>query len=189
MNEPHLSERQQKWFATAKANLEKATGRSMDAWAEIARGCPETGHKARLAWFKAEHGLLQNSASIVLSHAFASGHGWDEPEKLVEALWATSPMRPAYEALDRIAMELEGAIRTPRKGYTAWARTFQFAAARPVKGGLRLGLAASLETDPRLVAPRNESWSERLKSVLVLTSADEVDASVAALLRRSWETS
>ena len=189
MNEPHLSERQQKWFATARANLEKSTGKTLDQWAEIARACPETAHRARLAWFKANHGLAQNSASIVLSHAFETGAGWNEPEKLIEALWAGSPARAAYEAVDALAMRLPGAIRTPRKGYTAWARTFQFAAARPVKGGLRLGFAVPVSADPRLVAPGKESWSERLKSMLVLAEAAEVDETVEALLRQAWEAS
>ena len=70
MTEPYLSERQQKWFATIRANLERDTGRSMDAWVVIARTCPETAHRARLAWFKSNYGLMQNRASQVISHAF-----------------------------------------------------------------------------------------------------------------------
>jgi len=46
-----------------------------------------------------------------------------------------------------------------------------------------------LDTDPRLVARGNESWSERLPSKLALSGADAVDASVEALLEKAWAAS
>jgi hypothetical protein len=67
---------------------------------------------------------------------------------------------------------------------TAWSRGVQFAAARPVKGGkAMLGLAVAADAGARLEAPKNESWSERLKARVLLASPAEVDAGIAALLR------
>jgi hypothetical protein len=61
---------------------------------------------------------------------------------------------------------------------------------KPVKGGKALlGLAVEPAADPRLAPPRNESWSERLKSKLLLDDPAQVDASVAALLKQAWERS
>lgn len=34
---PPLTERQAKWFATVKANFEIRSGRTLEAWGEIAR--------------------------------------------------------------------------------------------------------------------------------------------------------
>ncbi len=66
----------------------------------------------------------------------------------------------------------------------------QFAAARPVKGGkLMLGLAMAPDASPRLEAPRNESWSERLKARTLLAAPAEVDAEIARLLALAWERS
>ncbi len=70
MTDANLTARQQKWFASVRASLEKETGRSLAEWVKIAQSCPETGHRARLKWFKDHHGLLHNRASHVLSEAF-----------------------------------------------------------------------------------------------------------------------
>jgi hypothetical protein len=188
MPDPNLTDRQQKWFASVRASLERDTGRTLAEWVEIARGCPETGHRARLKWFKETHGLLQNRASQVLSEAFPSQMNWSEPDALNEALWTDPGSRAIYHALDAAALALDGARRTVRKSYTAWSRKVQFAAARPLKTGhLMLGLAVTPDRSPALEAPKSESWSERLKSRLVVPSVESVDRSLEALLRLAWE--
>jgi len=187
MSEPHLTERQEKWFASVRAGLERDTGKTLAEWVEIAKTCPETGHRAKLKWFKDTHGLLQNRASMVLNEISTSTMPWSAPSDLIEALWTDPVARAIYDALDAHAMALEGAIRTPRKGYTAWARRFQFAAAKPLKGGaLGLGLGVPLDMDPRLEPRGNQSWSERLPSRLTLSRPAEVDGGVASLLKAAW---
>ena len=53
-----------------------------------------------------------------------------------------------------------------------------------------VGVAVEPSADPRL-SPRgkSESWGDRLKGQMLLTSPDQVDASVAALLKQAWERS
>jgi hypothetical protein len=188
MPEPNLTERQQKWFATIRAGLERDTGKSMAEWVAIARTCPETGHRARLKWLKDNHGLMQNRASQVLSEAFGSSMAWSEPETLIAALWVDPASRAIFAAIDAAARKPNEVVQTARKGYTAWSRKVQFAAARPVKGGkLMLGLAVPPDASERLEAPKNESWSERLKARVLLSSPMEVDREIEALLRAAWE--
>jgi hypothetical protein len=188
MPEANLTERQQKWFATVRAGLERDTGKSLDEWVAIARTCPEEGHRARLKWLKDNHGLLQNRASQVLSEAFGARMAWSEPEKLIDALWTDPASRAIFSAIDAAARQPNEVIQTARKGYTAWSRKVQFAAARPVKGGkAMLGLAVAPDAGAHLEAPKNESWSERLKARVLIASPDEVDAEVEALLRTAWE--
>jgi hypothetical protein len=189
MGDPHLTERQAKWFASVREGLERDTGRSLAAWVEIAKTCPETGHRARLKWFKEVHGLLQNRASLVLSELSDSQMTWSEPTSLVDSLWSDPAARQIYEALDAVVMEFAGVIRTPRKGYTAWARSFQFAAAKPAKGGVSLGLAVPIDLDPGLVARGNASWSERLQSRLWLPLDANPDERLAKLLHVAWASS
>jgi hypothetical protein len=190
MAEPNLTERQQKWFASVQAGLERNTGKTMAEWIAIARACPETGHRARLKWLKDNYGLLQNHGSQVLSEAFGGAMSWREPEKLIEALWTDPASRAIFQAVDAAARAPNEVIQTARKGYTAWSRKVQFAAARPVKGGkLMLGLAVTPDANARLEAPKNESWSERLKARVLLASAAEVDAEIGALLKAAWERS
>ena len=186
-----LTERQQKYFATLKAGLERDTGKTLEAWAEIARACPETAPRARAKWLKDKYGHTVNRASLILGAAFPKdGPGWDDPDALLAALWKEPGPRAVFERLDAAATSLRGAIRAPRKGYTAWSRDFQFAAARPFKGAVRLGLALDPDTDARLEpAKAKEGWSERLRSVVILAAPGAVDAPLKKLIKQAFEAS
>jgi len=185
-----LSPRQQKWFASVQASLERDTGKTLDAWVAIARTCPETKPRARTQWLKDNYGLGVNRAAHVLSVAFPSGMGWDEPEKLRDQLWTDPASTAILAAVEPLATALPDVVTGQRKGFTAFSREFQFASIRPLKGGKAvLGLAVTPDADPRLEPPKNEGWSERLKSKVVLDSPAQVDAGIAALLKASWERS
>jgi hypothetical protein len=188
MPRENVTERQRKWFASIREGLERDTGKTLEAWIEIARSCPETGHRARLKWFKATHGLLQNRASHVISEAFGSTMSWSEPDGLIEALWSDPASRAIFEAVHDAASSLPDVIQTARKGFTAWSRNVQFAAVRPLKGGkAMLGLAAPADLDPRLAVRASESWSERLTSKMPLSTPGDVDDGVREFLRRAWD--
>jgi hypothetical protein len=188
--EDKLTERQQKWFASVRASLERETGKTLAEWTAIARTCPEAGHRARLKWFKDTHGLLQNRASYVLSEAFPPVMGWSEPDALREALWADPAARAVFEAVKAAAEALPEVVAGQRKAFSAWSRKVQFAAVRPLKsGGAMLGLALAPDADPRLEPCKNESWSERLKARLPLAEPAAADAGVAALLKGAWDRS
>ena len=186
----NLTERQRKWFDSVRASLERDTGRSLAEWVVIARQCPESGHRARLKWLKDEHGLLQNRASQVLSAAFDTGMGWDQPDRLIDVLWSDAGSRAIFDAVRASAVELDGVIVGPRKVFTGFSRKYQFAAARPLKGGgALLGLAVA--PGGARLAPRgkSESWSERLTAAVSLGSPSEVDAEIVILLKQAWERS
>ncbi len=185
-----LTPRQQKWFASVHESLERSTGKSLEAWVAIAKTCPETKPRAQAAWFKARYGLLQNRAMYVLSVAFPSETTWSDADKLGDALWADPQSRAILEAVQKAACALPNVIIGQRKAFTAFSREFQFASVRPIKGGKAvLGLAIAPQSDPRLLAPKNEGWSERLKSKLPLDKASDVDGSVSALIKKAWEQS
>ncbi|MDB5462808.1 MAG: hypothetical protein JWP23_1197, partial [Phenylobacterium sp.] len=126
-----LSPRQEKWFASVKASLERDTGKTLDEWVAIARTCPETRPRARTQWLKDNHGLGVNRAAQVLSAAFPSGEGWDEPEKLRAALWTDLASTAIFEAIEQAATALPAVVTGQRKAFTAFSREFQFASVRP----------------------------------------------------------
>ena len=192
MSDANMSEWQRKWFATSMANFEKRTGKPLDEWVKIARTCPETGHRARLKWFKDNHGLLQNSASMVLHQAFPSedGMAWNDADKLRAALWTDPGSTAVFERVEQAVKALPDISNGQRKGYTAWSHKVQFVAVRPrPKGTARLGLAVEPSEDARLEPAKNEGWSERLKASVTLNSPADVDAGVEALLKKAWERS
>jgi hypothetical protein len=187
----HLTERQKKWFASVRLGLEGDTGKSLEDWVAIAQTCPETKPRARLSWFKQHHDLGQNRASYVLSVAFPSERPtWDTPDEARTALWIDPASTAILEAVEAALASFSGLVTGQRKTYSAWSREFQFAAAKPVRGGTAvLGLAVTPEASPRLLEPKNESWSERLKAKLPLASAADVDDEVRALLKTAFERS
>lgn len=184
MGEAVLTERQKKWFATVQANFARATGRPLADWVEIIKTCPESAPRAQAAWLKAEHGIGVNHAAQILDACRPSdGPGWDEPDALRAALWKNAGSLAVLTAVEAVAAGVEGVISGQRKGYTAFSRSVQFAAIRPLKGGRALlGLKLEPGTSPRLTpAVRRESWSERLTAVVELDDASGVDGEIARL--------
>lgn len=186
-----LTEQQRKWFASVKANLERETGKTLDEWVEIVRSeCQETKPRARADWLKATYGVGQNRAAAIFSVAFPSEMGWDDADGLRAALWTDPASTAILEAVETAVADFPDLVMGQRKGFTAWSRKAQFAALKPVKGGAAmLGLAVAPDDAPGLLEPRNEGWSERLKTKLPLASPAEVDDAVKALLKAAWERS
>src|SRR5688572_6360101 len=138
----HLTERQKKWFESVRATFVRDTGKTLEEWVEIARTSPETKAKAREKWFKDVHGLGVNRAATVLSVAFPAEIGWDEPEKLRAALWKDPASEAILARLEAAVRQLPDTTTGHRKGFSAFSRKVQMAAARPLKGGhAMLGLA------------------------------------------------
>lgn len=185
-----MTARQEKWFASITESMERETGKTLDEWVAIARTCPETTPGKRKAWFKDVHGVGTNRASIILGKAFPETAHWAEPDDLRAKLWSDPKAKAILESVEAAVAEFDGLVSAQRKGFTAFSREFQFASLRPVKGGaVRLGLAVEPGADSRLEAPKNEGWSERLKSVLPLASPADVDDKAKALLEQAWSRS
>jgi hypothetical protein len=186
-----LTEQQQKWFASVKANLARETGKTLDEWVEIVRrDCPETKPRARTDWLKATYGIGQNRAAAIFGVAFPSEMGWDDAEGLRAALWSDPAQLAILEAVEAAVADFPGLVTGQRKAFTAWSNKAQFAALKPAKkGGAVLGLAVTPDASSRLAEPKNEGWSDRLKAKLPLASPAEVDGEVRALLKAAWERS
>jgi hypothetical protein len=185
----HLTERQKKWFASVEEGLQRDTGRSLGEWVAIARTCPEATPRKRQQWLRENHGLGVNRASTVLSHAFPSDSSWAEPDGLRAALWSDPAAAVILERLTDAITVFSDVTVGQRKGYTAFSRDVQFAAARPLKHGRALlGLKLPVEASARLGSPsRKESWSERLTAVVELGSPAEIDDELGRLIEAAYE--
>ena len=183
----HLTERQTQWFAAVRDGLERETGKTLAEWVELARACPETAHRKRLAWMKAAFGLGQNRASMVLNAAFPPAASWAEPEALATALWGDPGACATHDAVRAAALALPGVVVGQRRGFTAFSRAYQFAAIKPGRGGVLLGLAVAVEDG--LCAAGRQGWSERLVSLVTLADAAAVTPRVEAWLNAAWARS
>jgi hypothetical protein len=185
-----LTEQQKKWFASVRAGIERDTGKTLEQWAAIARKCPEAKHAARTRWLKEKYGLGVNRASAILDVAFPGEGGWESPEAMVEALWKDREQRKIHDALVAAISRFDGALIGERKTFTAFSHKAQFAAARPTRDGVRLGLAVDAKASMRLApSKKNEGWSDRNKSVAVLSSTKDIDAELKKLLKTAFEAS
>ena len=140
---------------------------------------------------RANYGLGVNRAATVLDAAFGGETmGWDNPEALVAALWKNPDQLKIHDALVSHVSKMKGGIVGEKKSFTGFSRNYQFAAARPTKDGVRLGIAVDPKSSKRLGPPKkNEGWSDRNKSVLVLTSAKDIDTELKALLKAAFDAS
>lgn len=183
-------DRLQKYFASLEANIAEATGKTVAQWVKIAKTCPETKPRARLAWFKTKHGLGQNRASLILWRAFGGNSlGEEDPNKLMDALFAKfAEQRPLYDKVVAFVKKLGQGTISPRKSYVALYHLKQYGAIKPAKQGLMIGLA--LQKYPktaRLIDVKNLGGGERNKKALVLASAKDFDAEAKALLKAAYD--
>lgn len=183
-----LSERQQKWFASVQASMERDTGKTLDQWVKLARKCPETMPKKRADWLREKYGLGVNRAAQILSAAFPEGPSWNEPEALLDQLWREPEGRAIYEAVAKLVRDgFPEAVIGPRKTFVSFSRKIQFAAILPAKSGkAELGLPLTLSESRRLSAMKKRPWAEKHSALLVLSSPKEVDAEVKRLLKLAW---
>jgi hypothetical protein len=191
MADANLTEQQKKWFASVREGLERDTGKTLEEWAKIAKKCPETKPKARADWLRANYGLGVNRAALVFDAAFSGDNmGWDDPEALIAALWKNPDHLKIHDALVAAVSKFKGAIIGEKKSFTGFSNKYQFAAARPTKEGVRLGLAVDPKSSKRLGPPKkNEGWSDRNKAVTVLTSTKDIDAELKKLLKAAFDVS
>ena len=186
----HLTERQAKWFQSVREGLERDTGRTLDQWADLARTCPETAHRARLAWMKATYGLGQNHASMVLNAAFPPTASWSKPDQLAGNLWSDPHTAQIFAVIRDYIESMPDVVIGQRKSFTAFSRNVQFAAARPLRsGGVLLGLALTPDDSALLGVPGRESWSERLKGVTTVTRTEHLQPELTELLHQAWTRS
>lgn len=179
-----LTERQQKWFASVEASLERDTGKTIAEWVKIARACPETAPRKRTQWFREKYGLGVNRIAHIVSVAFPSGPGWDEPDALLDQLWKEKEGRAIYEAVVKLVRkEFPDAVIGPRKTFVSFSKKIQFAGIVPLRGGkAELGLPLPLSASKRLSPMKSRPWAEKHTAILVLTSPKDIDAEAKRLL-------
>ena len=183
----NLTPKQEAYFTALTASLERDTGKTLAVGIDIVRlECPETTRHARAAWLKSHHGLSQTRVHQILNECLPPGAGWTNPDALRTALWKTPASLALLTAFESLTARLPDIVPTQRKGYSAFSRDYQFAALKPVKGGVRIGLAVPPQSDPRLFPAYNERWSERLYSSLTVTSPAAV-SDLYPLIERAYE--
>ena len=183
------------------ANLEARTGRSLEAWVDLARKASPAETKARRAWLM-EQGLGTNQASLVAQRAGADpGHAFGEtPEGYLAAApgyvdaqygGRKAALRPLFERIVSLARGLGADVKVcPCETIVPLFRHHVFAEVKPFTARLDLGLAlgdpASV-LDPRGRLKDTGGFTRKDRITHKLELASEADlASAQAWLKQAY---
>jgi len=183
------------------ANLEARTGRSLEAWVDLARKASPAETKARRAWLK-EQGLGANQASLVAQRAGADpGHAFGEtPEGYLAAApgyvdaqygGRKAALRPLFERIVSLARGLGADVKVcPCETIVPLFRHHVFAEVKPFTARLDLGLALGdpasvLDPSGRLKDTGGFTRKDRITHKLELASEADL-ASAQAWLKQAY---
>jgi predicted transport protein len=182
----------ERMMAGLTASMKERTGRTLEEWVALveAMGPDPLDQRAVRRWLRDEHGVPQNS-QWAIADAAARAAGWVAPtvEEYIEGQYqgAKKHLRPIFERLREEIEALGEDIRAEgRATYTPFVRRRQFAA---VQGATRTRVDVGLRyTEPpasELLRPADSPGQATHR--LSLTSVDQVDDEVRALLRAAYE--
>ena len=183
-------DRIEQYITSQVARLEKATGKSIAQWIRIARKCPPGTVPERLRWFRLHHGLGPARAALVLGRAFgvaalAEPAPADPLARLFTEKFKTQ--RAAFDAVLRFVKRLGPGTVKPGKGYVSLYRLKHYAALKPGRTGLVVGLAlAKYPRDAGLVEVKRFGGNPRIRRALVLAKARDFNKVAQTLVRQAY---
>jgi Domain of unknown function (DUF4287)/Domain of unknown function (DUF5655) len=161
-------------LATLIRNLEEKTGKSIDAWAAIARASGKTKHKEIVDFIKSEHGLGHGYANQIAFRALAAA---DAPaagsDDLVEAQYSgpKAAVRPVYEALVKVSLR----------------RSKQFGLIQPTTAArVDVGIVLK-EVSPTGRLEASGSFNAMVTHRVRVANVSEVDAELIGWLRQAYD--
>ena len=171
---------------TQARNIEQATGRSVDAWAALAKASGKERHGDILAWLKSEHGFTHGNANLV-ALAAKRGSVSSGGDELVDAMYAgpKAALRPFHDRVVAAAREFGSDIElAPKQTYVALRRSKQFATVGPASGG-RLEIGLNLKgVEP---AGRREPTTGLCTHRVRQATPDDLDDEVRGWLREAYD--
>lgn len=185
---------QDKALATALANIEEATGKTLDDFRQVIAESGLTKHGEIRTMLKERFGLGHGHANTVTHLALksdgasaAKATGASEADVL-DGLYTGKKehLRPIHDRILEVLSGLGDFDAAPKKTYVSYRRKKQFAMVGPkTNTQVEVGLAAkSLPDDPRLKAMGPGSmcaYTTRLASV------EEVDSALLGWLESSYQ--
>ncbi len=167
-------------------NIEKSTGRSMDAWLALVKASGKERHGEIVAWLKAEHAFSHGNANLValMTRRGSVAGGGDD---LVDAMYAgpKAALRPCHDRVISVVQGFGDDVEVaPKQAYVSLRRSKQFGTVGPGPAGtLEIGLnLKGVEPQGRL-AGATGMCTHRIR----VSSPDELDADVMGWLRDAYE--
>jgi hypothetical protein len=174
-----------KALATQLANIEKRTGKSLDALAKIVKSSGLTKHGEIRDMLKRDLGMGHGDANTLVHHVLTP----DAPAgNVLDEIYSgpKTSLRPIHDKLMK-AIEGLGAFEVaPKKGYVSLRRKKQFVMIGPATN-TRVDVGLNMKDVPettRLVAmPAGGMCQYKVK----VTDAREIDGELMAWIRRAYD--
>lgn len=178
-------------MAAMASSLRDRTGHTLEEWLVLVQGSgiDPLDQLAVRNWLRDVHGVKQNS-QWVIADAAAKAAGWERPSvaEYVDSQYTgkKAALRPIYDRLASLALSLGEDVGVEgRSSYVPFVRGRQFAAVQALASRVDLGLRfTAAPSSARLMAGSAPGQSTHK---IALTSLDDVDAEVEALLRAAYE--
>lgn len=181
-----------KALATQLANIEKRTGRSLDALAEIVRNSGLVRHGEIRDMLKRDLGLGHGDANTLVHHvlesAGASAAAGSSTSDVLDGIYpgAKAPLRPIHDRLMAAIQSFGEFEIAPKKGYVSLRRKKQFAMIGPATN-TRVEVGLNMKDVPataRLVA---EKPGGMCQYKVRLTNASDVDDELVRWMRTAYD--
>lgn len=174
-------------------SVAQRTGRTMDEWVALvdASGLDPLDQNAVRRWLAATHGVRQNTQWAIADEA-ARRAGWvrPTPEQYADQQYTgrKAALRPIFDAVRDIALAIADDVTMEgRSTYVPFVRHRQFAAVAATAARVDLGLRLPEPPDSARLRPATAPGQSTHK--VALTSVDDVDDEVRALLHAAYEQS
>ena len=166
-------------------NIEQATGRSVDAWAALAKASGAERHGEIIAWLKATHGFSHGNANLVALTA-KRGSLSSGSDDLVDAMYAgpKAALRAFHDQVIALVRSFGRDVElAPKQAYVSLRRSKQFGTVGPgPRGTLEIGVnLPGVEPSGRLEAAGG-MCTHRVR----LSSPEELDDAAIAWLRQAY---
>lgn len=172
------------------ANLEKATGKSFQAWLEIAQSSGLEKHGEIVKFLQDQHGLTYGYANLIVHNLRGSAAALsDDRDALIQQQYAKGKehLRPIYDRLIEILSGFGGDVEfMPMKAYVSVRRSKQIACIQPttrtrVDVGIKL---KGVEPTERLTAG---GFNGMVTHLVKVEAVDQVDDELIGWLRQAYE--
>ena len=183
-----------KALATQLANIEKRTGKSLDALAALVRNCGLTKHGEIRDMLKRDLGMGHGDANTLVHHVLKSDGGsaaevaGKSSSDVLDAIYvgARASLRPIHDRLMDAIQQFGEFEVAPKKGYVSLRRKKQFVMIGPATN-TRVDVGINMKDAPATDRLLAEKPGGMCQYKVKLTDPKDVDAELITWIRRAYD--